>query len=85
MLSLKGISKIYKTGDSVVKALDNVSLEFRENEFVSILGPSGGGKTTLLNIVGGLDAYTSGDLVINNKSTKKFSQKDWDTYRNHSI
>ena len=85
MLSLKGISKIYKTGDSVVKALDDVSLEFRKNEFVSILGPSGGGKTTLLNIVGGLDAYTSGDLVINGKSTKKFSQKDWDTYRNHSI
>ncbi|MBQ8337934.1 MAG: ABC transporter ATP-binding protein/permease [Oscillospiraceae bacterium] len=85
MLSLKGISKIYKTGDSVVKALDDVSLEFRKNEFVSSLGPSGGGKTTLLNIVGGLDAYTSGDLVINGKSTKKFSQKDWDTYRNHSI
>ena len=85
MLSLKGISKIYKTGDSVVKALDDVSLEFRSNEFVSILGPSGGGKTTLLNIVGGLDAYTSGDLVINGKSTKKFTQKDWDTYRNHSI
>ncbi len=85
MLSLKGISKIYKTGDSIVKALDDVSLEFRKNEFVSILGPSGGGKTTLLNIVGGLDAYTSGDLVINNKSTKKFTQKDWDTYRNHSI
>lgn len=85
MLSLKGISKIYKTGDSVVKALDDVSLEFRQNEFVSILGPSGGGKTTLLNIVGGLDAYTSGDLVINGKSTKKFTQKDWDTYRNHSI
>ncbi|MBQ5815920.1 MAG: ABC transporter ATP-binding protein/permease [Oscillospiraceae bacterium] len=85
MLSLKGISKIYKTGDSVVKALDDVSLEFRNNEFVSILGPSGGGKTTLLNIVGGLDAYTSGDLVINGKSTKKFTQKDWDTYRNHSI
>ena len=85
MLSLKGISKIYKTGDSIVKALDDVSLEFRNNEFVSILGPSGGGKTTLLNIVGGLDAYTSGDLVINGKSTKKFTQKDWDTYRNHSI
>ncbi len=85
MLSLKNISKIYKTGDSVVKALDDVSLEFRRNEFVSILGPSGGGKTTLLNIVGGLDAYTSGDLVINGKSTKRFTQKDWDTYRNHSI
>ncbi|MBQ8868310.1 MAG: ABC transporter ATP-binding protein/permease [Oscillospiraceae bacterium] len=85
MLSLKNISKIYKTGDSVVKALDDVSLEFRQNEFVSILGPSGGGKTTLLNIVGGLDTYSSGDLVINGKSTKKFTQKDWDTYRNHSI
>ncbi len=85
MLSLKGISKIYKTGDSVVKALDDVSLEFRQNEFVSILGPSGGGKTTLLNIVGGLDKYTDGDLIINGKSTKKFTQKDWDTYRNHSI
>ncbi len=85
MLSLKGISKIYKTGDSVVKALDSVSLKFRQNEFVSILGPSGGGKTTLLNIVGGLDTYSSGDLIINGKSTKKFTQKDWDTYRNHSI
>ncbi|MBQ8337661.1 MAG: ATP-binding cassette domain-containing protein [Oscillospiraceae bacterium] len=85
MLSLKGISKIYKTGDSVVKALDDVSLEFRQNEFVSILGPSGGGKTTLLNIVGGLDAYTSGDLVINGKSTKLYRDRDWDVYRNHRV
>ena len=85
MLSLKNITKIYRTGDSVVTALDDVSLDFRENEFVSILGPSGGGKTTLLNIVGGLDNYTSGDLIINSKSTKKFTQKDWDTYRNHSV
>lgn len=85
MLSLKGITKIYKSGDSTVYALDNVSIDFRKNEFVSILGPSGGGKTTLLNIVGGLDRYTFGDLIIGAKSTKKFNAKDWDTYRNHSV
>ncbi len=85
MLSLLNISKIYKSGDNEVFALNDVSISFRQNEFVSILGPSGGGKTTLLNIVGGLDRYTSGDLIINNKSTKKFTDKDWDTYRNHSV
>ncbi len=85
MLELKNIVKTYKTGDNVVSALAGVSLCFRENEFVSILGPSGCGKTTLLNIVGGLDRYTDGDLVINGKSTKLFRDKDWDTYRNHSI
>lgn len=85
MLSLFNITKIYRSGDTVVKALDSVSINFRENEFVSILGPSGGGKTTLLNIVGGLDRYTSGDLVINGKTTKKFTSKNWDAYRNHSV
>ena len=85
MLQIKGISKQYKTGDLVQIALNNVSLNFRENEFVSILGPSGCGKTTLLNIIGGLDRYTSGDLFINGKSTKEFRDRDWDNYRNHSI
>ena len=85
MLVLKNIVKDYVTGDTTVRALNDVSINFRENEFVSILGPSGCGKTTLLNIIGGLDKYTSGDLVINGKSTKAFSDEDWDTYRNHSI
>ncbi len=85
MLELKDIRKQYGEGDSVVHALGGVSLKFRENEFVSILGASGCGKTTLLNIVGGLDRYTSGDLVINGKSTKDFADADWDTYRNHSV
>ena len=85
MLELKDIRKQYGEGDSVVNALNGVSLKFRENEFVSILGASGCGKTTLLNIVGGLDRYTSGDLIINGKSTKDFEDGDWDTYRNHSI
>lgn len=85
MLELKNIVKDYKTGDTVVNALKGVSLSFRDSEFVSILGPSGCGKTTLLNIIGGLDRYTSGDLMINGRSTKEFSDKDWDTYRNHSI
>ena len=85
MLELKDIRKTYGEGDSTVHALNGVSLKFRENEFVSILGASGCGKTTLLNIVGGLDRYTSGDLIINGKSTKDFSDGDWDTYRNHSI
>ena len=85
MLELRNIVKTYKTGDSVVSALSGVSLCFRENEFVSILGASGCGKTTLLNIVGGLDRYTDGDLIINGKSTKFFRDRDWDTYRNHSV
>ena len=85
MLELKNISKIYKTGDFEQIALDDVSIAFRENEFVSILGQSGGGKTTLLNIIGGLDHYTSGDLLIDGKSTKDFTDNDWDYYRNVSI
>lgn len=85
MLKLIDIKKDYVTGDSTVHALRGVSLEFRESEFVSILGQSGCGKTTLLNIVGGLDQYTSGDLIINEKSTKQFKDRDWDTYRNHSV
>lgn len=85
MLEIKNITKIYKTGNFTQKALNNVSINFRENEFVSILGPSGSGKTTLLNIIGGLDKYTSGDLVINEISTKKYKDKDWDSYRNHRI
>ncbi len=85
MLILKDIVKDYQTGDTAVKALRNIDINFRENEFVSILGPSGCGKTTLLNIIGGLDRYTSGDLIINGKSTKTFKDGDWDTYRNHSI
>ena len=85
MLQLKDIVKTYKTGDTQVDALQGVSLTFRNSEFVSILGQSGCGKTTLLNIIGGLDQYTSGDLIINGKSTKKFKDRDWDTYRNHSI
>ena len=85
MLELKNITKKYKTGSLEQLALNNVSLKFRNCEFVSILGTSGSGKTTLLNIVGGLDQYTSGDLIINGKSTKKFKDRDWDTYRNHKI
>ena len=85
MLELINIKKVYGSGDSAVEALKGINIKFRENEFVSILGQSGCGKTTLLNIVGGLDQYTSGDLVINGKSTKKFKDADWDTYRNHSI
>ncbi len=85
MLILKDIVKDYLTGDTTVKALRNININFRENEFVSILGPSGCGKTTLLNLIGGLDRYTSGDLIINGKSTKTFKDGDWDTYRNHSI
>ena len=85
MLVLKNITKDYIAGDSTVNALKGVSLAFRESEFVSILGQSGCGKTTLLNIIGGLDQYTTGDLVINGKSTKDFTDRDWDTYRNHSI
>ena len=85
MLQLKHIKKQYKTGDLVQKALDDVSLNLRDNEFVAILGPSGSGKTTLLNIIGGLDRYDSGDLVINGISTKKYTDRDWDSYRNHTI
>ncbi|MBQ6815824.1 MAG: ABC transporter ATP-binding protein/permease [Clostridia bacterium] len=85
MLSLKNIKKDYILADETVSALKGISLDFRKNEFVSILGQSGCGKTTLLNIVGGLDSYTSGDLVINGVSTKKYKNKDWDNYRNHSI
>ena len=85
MLQLKNITKNYLSGDTEVKALKGIDLEFRESEFVAILGQSGCGKTTLLNIIGGLDRYTTGDLIINDKSTKEFKDKDWDTYRNHSI
>lgn len=85
ILELKDIKKDYKLADNVVPALKGVSMAFRHNEFVSILGPSGCGKTTMLNIIGGLDQYTSGDLIIKGQSTKKFKGGDWDTYRNHSI
>lgn len=85
MLQVKNIVKIYRVADLEQKALKDVSISFRENEFVSILGPSGSGKTTLLNIIGGLDRYTEGDLLINGVSTKKYKDADWDTYRNHSI
>lgn len=85
MLVLKNIIKDYVTGDTTVRALSEVNINFRESEFVSILGPSGCGKTTMLNIIGGLDIYTDGDLIINGKSTKTFTDENWDTYRNHSI
>lgn len=85
MLSLKDIKKTYVAGDTSVEALKGISLNFRKSEFVSILGPSGCGKTTLLNIIGGLDRYTSGDLMVTGTSTKEFKNRDWDTYRNHSI
>ena len=85
MLQIQHICKEYKTGNLVQKALDDVSLSLRDNEFVAILGPSGSGKTTLLNIIGGLDRYDSGDLIINGISTKKYKDRDWDSYRNHTI
>lgn len=85
MLKLEKITKVYEVADQKVHALKGVDMEFRNSEFVSILGPSGCGKTTLLNIVGGLDRYTSGDLIINGKSTKEFKDKDWDNYRNHRV
>ncbi len=85
MLEIRNITKDYVTGDEVVHALRDVSISFRENELVSILGHSGCGKTTLLNIIGGLDRYTSGDLIINGKSTTQYKARDWDTYRNHSV
>ncbi len=85
MLSIEKVSKKYVTGDLVQTALDGVSLNLRENEFVAILGPSGSGKTTLLNVIGGLDRYDSGDLIINGISTKKYKDRDWDSYRNHAV
>lgn len=85
MLQIKNIHKQYKTGNLIQKALDGVSLNLRDNEFVAILGPSGSGKTTLLNIIGGLDRYDQGDLIINGISTKKYKDRDWDSYRNHTI
>ena len=85
MLKLKTIKQNYKTDFGDVEALKGITLNFRKSEFVSILGPSGCGKTTLLNIIGGLDRYTSGDLLINGKSTEDFNDRDWDNYRNHSV
>lgn len=85
MLQLKNITKDYLSGDQTVHALKGIDIEFRKSEFVSILGPSGCGKTTMLNIIGGLDRYTSGDLIINGKSTKEFKDRDWDAYRNYSV
>ena len=85
MLELKNITKEYPAGDGKVQALRGVNLKFRRSEFVSILGPSGCGKTTMLNIIGGLDKYTKGDLIINGISTKDFRDRDWDSYRNHSV
>lgn len=85
MLKLVNITKTYKTGELTQDALKNISVNFRENEFVSILGQSGSGKTTMLNLIGGLDRYTSGDLIINDRSTKRYRDKDWDSYRNHSV
>ena len=85
MLQIKDIRKQYITGELVQTALDGVSLNLRDNEFVAILGPSGSGKTTLLNVIGGLDRYDSGDLIINHISTKDYTDRDWDSYRNHTI
>ena len=85
MLQIQNICKEYRTGDLIQNALSGVSLNLRDNEFVSILGPSGSGKTTLLNIIGGLDRYDSGDLIINNVSTKHYRDRDWDSYRNHTV
>ncbi|MGM9974719.1 MAG: ATP-binding cassette domain-containing protein [Clostridiaceae bacterium] len=85
MLTLANITKEYRLGDNIIKALKGINIKFRKSEFVSILGPSGCGKTTLLNIVGGLDKYTNGDLTINGISTKEYKDRDWDTYRNHSV
>ena len=85
MLQIQGINKKYTTGDLVQTALNDVNLNLRDNEFVAILGPSGSGKTTLLNIIGGLDRYDSGDLIINGISTKEYKDRDWDSYRNHTI
>lgn len=85
MLELRDIVKDYPAGDGIVHALRGVSLSFRKSEFVSVLGQSGCGKTTMLNIIGGLDKYTSGDLIIGGRSTKDFRDRDWDAYRNHSV
>ena len=85
MLELKNITKEYVTASETVSALKGVSIAFRDREFVSILGPSGCGKTTLLNIIGGLDRYTSGDLIINGRSTRSYRDRDWDVYRNHRV
>ena len=85
MLNLSHINKYYHVGDTVTKAQDDVSVEFRKQEFVAILGPSGSGKTTMLNIIGGLDRYDSGDLLIKGKSTKNFKDSEWDAYRNNSV
>ena len=85
MLQIKSLKKTFKTGELTQVALDGVSLNLRDNEFVAILGPSGSGKTTLLNMIGGLDRYDSGDLIINGISTKKYKDRDWDSYRNHTI
>ena len=85
MLQLKNITKDYITGNATVNALNGISINFRDSEFVSVLGASGCGKTTLLNIIGGLDRYTQGDLIIDGVSTKDYTDRDWDNYRNHSI
>ena len=85
MLQIQKITKEYITGDLHQIALNGISLNLRDNEFVAILGPSGSGKTTLLNIIGGLDRYDSGDLIINGISTKRYKDRDWDSYRNHTI
>lgn len=85
MVEIREIQKSYGTGKNSHIALNNINLSFRENEFVAILGPSGSGKTTLLNVIGGLDHYDSGDLVIDHISTRGYSARDWDSYRNHSI
>ena len=85
MLEIRSVTKVYGAGGTRRSVLNKVRINFRKSEFVAILGPSGSGKTTLLNIIGGLDKYTSGDLIINEKSTHKFRDKDWDAYRNHRI
>ena len=85
MLTLKDIRKDYVSGELKVEALRGIDISFRKNEFVAVLGPSGCGKTTLLNIIGGLDRYTAGDLIIKDRSTKQYKDKDWDSYRNHSV
>ncbi|MBQ3433070.1 ATP-binding cassette domain-containing protein, partial [Candidatus Saccharibacteria bacterium] len=85
MLEIRGVTKIYETGGVKRTVLKKVRVNFRESEFVAVLGPSGSGKTTLLNIIGGLDHYNNGDLIINERSTKKFRDKDWDAYRNHRV
>ncbi len=85
MLQLKHIFKSYHVGDTVTHALDDVTISFRDQEFVAILGPSGSGKTTMLNVIGGLDRYDKGDLIINGKATKNFKETDWDAYRNNTV